>query len=146
MPIIHQILTLTTKPGISVQNLTLQLQDAVASSKVSNGQLLVFVRHTTTALVINEDEERLIRDLKQHLARLAPPAGRYFHNDLHLRTVPDDEPINAHSHLMAIMLSTSEVVPIMNGNLMLGTWQSVLFLDLDGPRERTVYLQISGEA
>lgn len=145
MPIIHQELNLTTDAGISVQNLTTQLQDAVTTSKVSDGHVLVFARHTTTALVINEDEERLLHDLKQHLCRLAPPAGRYFHNDLHLRVVPEDEPINAHSHLMAMMLSTSELVPIQAGKLMLGTWQSLLFVDLDGPRQRRVYLQISGE-
>ncbi len=68
-----------------------------------------------------------------------------LHNDLHLRDVPPDEPINAHSHLMAMMLSTSEVIPIVDGKLALGTWQSLLFFELDGPRKRTVFVQISGE-
>jgi secondary thiamine-phosphate synthase enzyme len=68
-----------------------------------------------------------------------------MHNDLHLRDVPPDEPMNAHSHLMAMMLSTSEVIPIVHGQLALGTWQSVLFFELDGPRKRSVFVQISGE-
>ncbi len=79
------------------------------------------------------------------LRKLAPESDRYLNNDLHLRDVPEDEPINAHFHLMAMMLTTSEVVPIVKGKLALGTWQFVLFFELDGPRKGTVFLQISGE-
>ncbi|WP_010479161.1 secondary thiamine-phosphate synthase enzyme YjbQ [Acaryochloris sp. CCMEE 5410] len=100
---------------------------------------------TTTALAINEYEERLLEDIKVYLHKLAPANQRYLHNDLHLRDVPEDEPENAHSHLMAITLSSSEVVPIVEGQLALGTYQSVLLLELDGPRQRTVFLQLSGE-
>lgn len=107
--------------------------------------MLVFSRHTTTALAINEDEERLLEDVKVHLEKLVPSSGTYLHNDLHLRDVPPDEPINAHSHLMAMMLSTSEVIPIADGKLALGTWQSILFFELDGSRKRTVFLQICGD-
>jgi secondary thiamine-phosphate synthase enzyme len=53
--------------------------------------------------------------------------------------------MNAHSHLMAMMLSTSEVIPVVDGELALGTWQSILFFELDGPRKRTVFVQISGD-
>ena len=68
-------------------------------------------------LTFNEDEERLLEDVKIYLEKLAPPSGIYLHNDLHLRDVPPDEPINAHSQLMAMMLSTSEVIPIGDGKL-----------------------------
>lgn len=105
----------------------------------------MFSRHTTTAIAINENEERLLVDIQHYLKRLAPPDAPYLHNDLHLRDVPPDEPENAHSHLMAITLSTSEVIPIVEGKLALGTYQSILFLDLDGPRQRTLFVQISGE-
>jgi len=53
--------------------------------------------------------------------------------------------MNAHSHLMAMTLSNSEVIPIVESKLALGTWQSVLFFDLDGPRKRTLFVQLSGE-
>ncbi|NEQ13781.1 MAG: YjbQ family protein, partial [Moorea sp. SIO3E2] len=66
-------------------------------------------------------------------------------NDLHLRIVPPDEPINAHSHLMAMMLNNSEYIPIIDGKLALGTWESVLLVELDGPRDRTVLIQLCGE-
>lgn len=137
-------LSVATPAGISLHNLTVQIQAVVTQAGIQQGQVLVFSQHTTTALAINEDEERLWIDIQAYLRKLAPEDERYLHNDLHLRVVPPDEPKNAHSHLMAITLSSSEVVPIIGGKLGLGTYQSILFLDLDGPRTRQVLLQISG--
>lgn len=145
MQIINELIEVETDKGISIHNITPQIVQLLNASSVKNGQVLVFSRHTTTALAINENEERLLEDVKVHLEKLAPPSEKYLHNDLHLRDVPPDEPMNAHSHLMAMMLSTSEVIPVVDGKLALGTWQSVLFFDLDGPRKRTVFVQISGE-
>ncbi len=145
MSIINQIVELETEKGISIYNLTPDIEKLLGETKIKNGQVLVFSRHTTTALAINEYEERLLADIKVHLSKLAPESEKYLHNDLHLRDVPPDEPMNAHSHLMAMMLSTSEVIPVVDGKLALGTWQSVLFFDLDGPRTRTVFVQICGE-
>jgi secondary thiamine-phosphate synthase enzyme len=88
---------------------------------------------------------KTLEDIKVFLQKLAPESDSYLHNDLHLRDVPEDEPINAHSHLMAMMLTTSEIIPIVDSKLALGTWQSVLFFELDVPRKRTVFVQISGE-
>ena len=113
---------------------------------MKNGQVLIFSRHTTTALAINEYEERLLTDTKVYLSKLAPYSNKYLHNDLNLRpNISPDEPMNAHSHLMAMTLSTSEVIPIVDGKLALGTYQSVLFFELDGARNRTIFCQISGE-
>lgn len=145
MPIINKFLEIPTDKKINIHNITPQIQDFIDSTTIKNGQVLVFSRHTTTALAINENEVRLLEDIKVFLQKLAPESEQYLHNDLHLRDVPEDEPINAHSHLMAMMLSSSEVIPIVDGKLALGTWQSVLFFELDGPRQRTVFLQISGE-
>ena len=145
MPIINNLIEIETFSGINIHNITPKIQDFISSTSIKNGQILVFSRHTTTALAINENEIRLLEDVKVFLRKLAPESDRYLHNDLHLRDVPEDEPINAHSHLMAMMLSTSEVIPIVDGKLALGTWQSVLFFELDGPGKRTVFLQIYGE-
>ena len=145
MPIIHKLIEVETDTGINIYNITPEIEKLIASTGINNGQVLVFSRHTTTALAINEDEERLLKDVKVFLRKLAPESERYLHNDLHLRDVPEDEPMNAHSHLMAMMLSTSEVVPIVDGKLALGTYQSVLFFELDGPRKRTVFCQLSGK-
>jgi secondary thiamine-phosphate synthase enzyme len=145
MAIINKIIEIETATGINIYNITPQIKDFISETGIKNGQVLVFSRHTTTALAINEDEERLLEDIKVFLNKLAPETDRYLHNDLHLRIVPEDEPMNAHSHLMAMMLATSEVIPIIDSNLALGTWQSVLFFELDGARKRTILLQISGE-
>ncbi|HBE16432.1 MAG TPA: secondary thiamine-phosphate synthase enzyme [Cyanobacteria bacterium UBA11149] len=145
MAIFNKILEIITETGINIYNVTTQIQELISATSIQNGQALVFSRHTTTALAINENEERLFEDIKVYLRKLAPDCDRYLHNDLHLRIVPEDEPMNAHSHLMAMTLSISEVIPIIDGKLALGTWQSVLFFDLDGPRKRTLLVQISGE-
>lgn len=147
MPIVHQILELKTDPGIGIYNVTPQVQATLTATGIQNGQVLVFSRHTTTALAINEYESRLLADTKAYLAKLAPEANQYLHNDLHLReNIPEDEPMNAHSHLMAMTLSTSEIIPVIQGKLALGTYQSILFFELDGPRQRTLLVQVSGEA
>jgi secondary thiamine-phosphate synthase enzyme len=145
MTIISQIIELQTETGIGIYNITSQINDLLQTTNIKNGHIVVFSRHTTTALSINEYEIRLLTDIKEHLKKLAPPEAKYLHNDLHLRDVPPDEPINAHSHLMAMMLHNSEIIPIVEGKLALGTYQSVLFFDLDGPRKRTILIQISGE-
>ncbi len=142
---INRHIDLKTDPHIEIYDVTPQLQEFVGQSAITNGQALVFSCHTTTAIAINEYEERLLHDLKLYLQKLAPPAGRYRHNDLHLRDVPDDEPINAHSHLMAMTLGTSETIPIIDGKLALGRYQSLLFFELDGPRDRRLLFQLSGD-
>lgn len=145
MQIINKVIELETELGIGIYNITPDIESILKVSAVQNGQVLVFSRHTTTALAINENEERLLEDVKVHLRKLAPESENYLHNDLHLRVVPPDEPMNAHSHLMSMMLSTSEVIPVIDGKLALGTYQSVLFFDLDGPRKRTVFIQVMGK-
>jgi secondary thiamine-phosphate synthase enzyme len=145
MPIKNEVIEVKTHKGINIYNITPQVLKILEATFIKNGQVIVFSQHTTTALAINENEERLLEDVKVHLGKLAPDSERYLHNDLHLRDVPEDEPMNAHSHLMAMMLSTSEVIPIVEGQLALGTWQSILFFELDGPRKRSVFVQISGE-
>ncbi len=144
MLIKNELLEIETAPGIEIYNITPQVIDVLTKTGITDGQVIVFSRHTTTALAINENEERLIEDLKVYLRKLAPESDKYLHNDLHLRDVPPDEPINAHSHLMAMTLNNSEVIPVVSGKLALGTWQSVLFFELDGPRKRNVLVQVTG--
>ncbi|PNH08748.1 hypothetical protein TSOC_004690 [Tetrabaena socialis] len=98
------------------------------------GCVHVLSRHTTTALSINESEARLMDDVRQFLARLAPASDPYLHNDLHLRPAPDgwpggwaawaaQEPRNAHSHLLSMLLGNTLTLPVTGGKLALGTWQ-----------------------
>ncbi|MCH9638670.1 MAG: YjbQ family protein, partial [Betaproteobacteria bacterium] len=84
---------------------------------------------------------RLIEDIKVFLTRLIPPHDQYMHNDIALRDCPPDEPENA----AAMLLGSSEVVTLTNGELVLGQYQSVMLYELDGPRTRRVSVQIYGE-
>jgi secondary thiamine-phosphate synthase enzyme len=117
----------------------------VSRSGIVDGFVTVTSRHTTTALTINENEERLLADIKNFLLRLIPPGDSYLHNDIALRDCPPDEPENAHSHLAAMLLGSSEVIHLHQGELVLGQWQSVMLCELDGPRERKVAIQIYGQ-
>jgi secondary thiamine-phosphate synthase enzyme len=142
----NHILAVPTDAAIALYDLTPRIQQLVTAAGVQQGYALVMSRHTTTALVVNEFEERLLADIKTYLCKLAPVGDRYLHNDLHLRpNIPPDEPMNAHAHLMAITLHNSEMVPIVDGQLALGTYQSIMLVELDGPRDRTVFCQICGD-
>ncbi|GBF87527.1 secondary thiamine-phosphate synthase enzyme [Raphidocelis subcapitata] len=157
-PVFHYTeIELQTGPGISVHNIMPQLRAEVARLGVAEGFVNVLSRHTTTAVCINEYETRLLDDIRQFLRRLAPPTDPYLHNDLHLREAPEgwpggweawaqQEPENAHSHLLSLMLGNSETVPISGGELKTGVWQSVMLVELDGPRKRSVGVQIVGTA
>jgi secondary thiamine-phosphate synthase enzyme len=138
-------LQLRTGAGISLHDITAQISSCLDGSGIRNGFVTVTSQHTTTALAINEHEPRLVADVKAFLERLIPPYGSYLHNDIHLRDCPPDEPQNAHSHLAAMLLGSSEVIPVQNGALVLGQYQSVMLYELDGPRDRHVSIQVYGE-
>ncbi len=138
-------ITIKTAEGVSIYNLTEQIKDIVAKSNIRNGNVLVFTKHTTTAVGINEDETRLLEDIKLSLEKIAPKNKKYLHDDIHLRKVPPDERINGHSHIKALCLNKSETIPLINNELALGTWQSIMFFELDGSREREVLIQVNGE-
>lgn len=141
----YHCLKLPTHDSIEIINLTPQVNALIQARSLHQGHVIISSRHTTTAVTINEYEERLLDDIKTYLRKLAPAGDRYLHNDLHLRDVPDDEPENAHSHLMAMTLGNSEIIPVVDGQLALGTYQSILLVELDGPRDRTVGVQLAGQ-
>ena len=141
----HHEITVSTTPGIGVFNITSELRAIVENQTIMSGFAAVASRHTTTAVTVNEDEERLFEDTKRFLAQLVPANAGYLHNDIHLRDCPPDEPQNAHSHILAMLLGSSETIAISQGRLALGKWQSVLLIELDGPRTRSVNVMICGE-
>ena len=138
-------LKLTTGNGITLHDVTPQIVSFIEKAGVDNGFVSVTSHHTTTALTINENEERLLEDVQNFLMQLIPPQANYLHNDIHLRDCPPDEPENAHSHLAAMLLGSSEVIAVSEGKLVLGQYQSIMLVELDGPRERNVTVQIYGE-
>lgn len=144
MRVLRHVLTLDTDAGVAAYNLTPRLRELLAQAGIREGLVTVSSRHTTTALAINEDEKRLLEDVKAVLARLVPKDAEYLHNDIAARGCPPDEPPNAHAHIAAMLLGASETIPVAAGELALGTYQSVLFFELDGPRRRTVNVQFLG--
>ena len=123
-------------------DVTPQVEDAVRESSIEAGTALIFSRHTTAAIVINEAEPGLLQDMERMLERLAPRAIEYAHNAM-ARTIPN-EPENGHAHLRHLLLGASETVPVVDGRLHLGTWQRVFLAELDGPRRREVVVQVMG--
>jgi len=127
------LLEIKTEKAAEVIDITRQVNEAVKESGVQDGICLVYSLHTTTGIVINEAESGLVEDLLARLASLPPPGEGYLHDRI-------DE--NAHAHLQAVLLGSSQAIPIEEGCLVMGTWQRVLFVELDGPRRRNVLLKI----
>jgi|TARA_B100001971_G_C18044874_1_gene459643 secondary thiamine-phosphate synthase enzyme len=130
---------------VEFMDVTDKVREAVQKSKIKNGVVTVFTQHTTTAIRINENEEGLMRDIKCFLEKQAPIDCHYEHDELDKRDVPEDEQINAHSHLKSLLMATSENIPLANSEMLLGKWQSVFFVELDGPRKRKLIVQVIGE-
>jgi secondary thiamine-phosphate synthase enzyme len=140
MHFIIKNISLQTQKPLEIVDITAEAEAAVAASGIVNGQLNVMSRHTTAFIAINEKEESLLEDMETFLKRFVPRDGNYRHN---LTSVDGRD--NAHSHLLGLFMNASETVPIADGRLMLGEWQSLFFIELDGPRDRrNVLLQISG--
>lgn len=127
-------------------DITEQVEKCVQGSGVRDGIAVVFSRHTTAAIRVNENEPLLLHDLEDYLERLAPRDEGYRHNDFTVRTVNmnDDECPNGHAHCQHLMLGTSETIPIIRGRLQLGQWQRIFVIELDHPRQREVLVQMMG--
>ncbi len=116
-----------------VIDLTAQVAAAVRDSQVSEGICCVYVPHATAALVINEnDDQQIGLDLLDALDKLIP-AGGWRHDQIDS---------NGAAHLKAAILGPSEMIPVQNGRLALGTWQAIMLVELDGPRDRKVIVTV----
>ena len=127
-------------------DITGKVLESLKDSGINNGCVVVFSRHTTAAITIQENEPLLLNDMAMLLERLAPRNARYGHNDFSIRTVNmhEDEPENGHSHCQHILLGTSETIPVVNGELHLGEYQSIFLVELDESRDRTVCVSVLG--
>jgi secondary thiamine-phosphate synthase enzyme len=122
-----------TKRKFQVIDITAKVQEILERGTVAEGLCCVFVPHATAAVAINENADPNIgEDLQEALAKLIPE-GVWRHDRI------DD---NAAAHIKAAIVGPSETVPVKNGRLLLGTWQSVMLVEFDGPRERKVIVQI----
>jgi len=125
----------STKGEIDFIDLTDKVQEAVSQSGVKNGLVHVFAPHATGILILTESEYSLLNDIKTFLEEVIPKHRAYRH------------PSNAHSHLRSVLLPPDKTIPVVNGHVEFGTWQSLVFVETDvHPRRRTIIIQVLGES
>ena len=132
--VVNKIYKFNTRGEIDFVDLSDKVQKEVVDSDIRNGIVHVFSPHATGILVLTENDDALLEDIRVFLEELAPKHKQYQH------------PSNAHSHLRSMILPPDKTLPIVNGGVEFGTWQSLLFVETDVyPRERTIIIQIMGE-
>jgi secondary thiamine-phosphate synthase enzyme len=137
--IILDFIELETRGRNEMVDITGQLRRIVESSEIDNGSVLVFVPGATGALSTIEYEPGLVRDFPKLMEALIPEKDYYYHNE----TWHDG---NGHSHLRATLVGPSLTIPFQNKELILGTWQQVIFLEFDNkPHHRRIAVQLNGE-
>jgi secondary thiamine-phosphate synthase enzyme len=133
-----KIITLSSTNRRELIDITEDVHEFVRDQHVTNGICLISAPHATAAIISNENERGLVRDLLAKIEELFPESGRYAHNAI------DD---NADAHVAASFLGHSRIFAISKGRLVQGTWQNIFLVELDGPRShREVHLQVIGEA
>lgn len=126
-------LKVRTNKKAEVIDITSQVAEAVKAANVSEGLCCIFVPHATAAVVVNENDDMQIgQDLLDALDKMVPE-GVWRHDKIDS---------NGAAHLKSAILGPSETIPVQNGRLALGTWQSVMFVELDGPRDRKVMVSV----
>ena len=134
MTVKNHSLKINTNKNFEIIDITSKINELI---DIEEGIVSIFSKHSTSAIVVNENEQGLLSDLEFMLSNLVTDKYSYRHDRI------DN---NAKSHLKSFLLSSSECLPIKNSKLDLGTWQSVFFIELDGPRSsRTITLTMVGE-
>ena len=136
-----ETLTVSTRERLELINITDRLAEQVRRSGVRDGLALVNSLHTTLALFINEFQPALLDDMRNFLEQTVVRGQYYKHNDPQFS---DCDRLNADAHLRAMLLGHNLALQVQNGELVLGQFQAVILAELDGPRERSLQLQILG--
>jgi len=140
---------LRTAGGLTVTDITEEVRDLVRQSGIQDGICSVYSPHTTCSVRVNEWERGFLEDFAVLLKRLVPTEHYYAHDDWDRRTenvCEEDMQIgNGHAHCMSMLLGPAgESIPVNDGELALGQWQRVLFLELDRERDRRWLVQVVG--
>ncbi|MCS7108662.1 MAG: secondary thiamine-phosphate synthase enzyme YjbQ [Sulfolobales archaeon] len=129
-------LRVTTKRKMEVLKITEQVNQVIKESGINDGIVTIYVPHATATVIVNEFEPRIINDYVEWIRRNIPADAGWEHDEI------DN---NAYAHIASAILGPGKVIPLHKGRLMLGTWQEIMLLELDGPRNfRTVVVQIIG--
>jgi secondary thiamine-phosphate synthase enzyme len=132
--VVNKSFSFSTKGEIDFMDLTDKVQEVVSESAIRNGMVHVFAPHATGILILTENDYALLNDIKEFLEEIIPKRRAYQH------------PSNAHSHLRSMLLPPDKTLPVINGRVEFGTWQSLLFVETDVyPRQRNLIMQVIGE-
>ncbi len=132
--VVNKTIQFRTKGEIDYIDLSEKVQEAVSDSQIKNGIAHVFSPHATGILILTENDDALLEDITAFLTDIVPKRRNYHH------------PSNAHSHLRSMLLPPDKTLPVIDGQVGFGTWQSLLYVETDVyPRERTVIIQVMGE-
>jgi secondary thiamine-phosphate synthase enzyme len=141
-----KVLDVDSRRHTEFVDVTDAVSDIVRESGVDDGFALVYSQHTTARIHVNEHEPLLLEDLTSLLERVVPRDAFYHHDDFSVRTVnlTPGERINGHSHARGLFVPVSEHLPVSGGALMLGRWQRIFMLELDGPQSRKLVVKVAG--
>ena len=132
--VINKYYSFSTKGEIDFVDLTDKVQEIVSKSAIRNGMVHVFAPHATGILILTENDYALLNDIKTFLEETVPKRRAYQH------------PSNAHSHLRSMLLPPDKTLPVIDGRVEFGTWQSLLFVETDVyPRQRKLIIQVIGK-
>lgn len=137
MVLFRKSISIKTRGLNDFVKITGEVEKIVKESKIKNGMVFLNSLHNTAALIIQEDDPTIHRDLTATLERIAPLKGKYEHDY--------ETNVNATAHLKTNLLTSSLTIPLTDGKLVLGTWQQLFFVELFEPRHREVIVTIIGE-
>ena len=139
MKVYSDSIKIHTKKELEIINISSEVEKIISKSKLKNGIACLFAVGSTCALTTIEFEPGLLQDFPRFLERIIPKKEHYEH-----QLAWEDG--NGHSHVRSALLKTEFVVPFINGRLCIGTWQQIVFIELDvRPRNREIIVQILGE-
>ena len=139
--IFSRILDWITSERMQLINVTDRINEIVRKSGIRDGIVHLQSLHTTTAVFINEWQDALLHDVKTFLGEIVSRESRWRHND---PAYSDCERQNADSHLRGMLMGQSLCLQVRNSAVLLGTWQSIILAEFDGPRSRSMSVQVSG--
>lgn len=136
MKIYSEMLSIRTSKRLQIIRITEKIEEIITRSGVKDGVCLIFTPHATAAVILNEYEPRIVEDYIRWIVEVFKPGGGWKHDEI------DD---NAHAHIASSIIGSGRFIPVSGGSLVRGTWQEVMLVELDGPRDRKVFVQVLGE-
>lgn len=127
---------------MEIIDVTSRVDEAVKKSGIKNGLVNVWVPHTTASVAVNEHDTDLWEDILTTMGNIVPIKGLYHHNAKY-GWIPQEQ--NAHAHILNCLIKPSVTLPLEKERMLLGAWQSILFIEMDGPQTRIVHVHVLGE-